>query len=37
MTPNDADLQLLMDVWPKIPPRFRKQILELARGLADRA
>jgi len=32
MTPNDADLQQLMEIWPSIPPHFRKQILELARG-----
>jgi hypothetical protein len=37
MSQNDADLQQLMDIWPKVPPQFRKQILELARGLADRA
>jgi hypothetical protein len=33
----DADLQRLMEIWPAIPSQFRKQILELARGLADRA
>jgi len=36
MSVNDADLQQLMEIWPKIPPQFRKQILELARGLTDR-
>jgi hypothetical protein len=37
LSENHADLQQLMDIWPKIPPQFRKQILELAEGLADRA
>jgi hypothetical protein len=32
----DADLQQLVEIWPGIPSQFRKQILELARGLADR-
>jgi hypothetical protein len=33
----DADLQRLAEIWPGIPPQFQRQILELARGLADRA
>jgi hypothetical protein len=37
MSINDADLQQLVEIWPGIPPQFRKQILELARGLADRS
>jgi hypothetical protein len=37
MSLNDADLQRLVEIWPSIPSQFRKQILELARGLADRA
>jgi hypothetical protein len=37
MSLDDADLQQLVEIWPGIPPKFRKQILELARGLADRA
>jgi hypothetical protein len=37
MSQIDADLQGLVEIWPGIPSQFRKQILELARGLADRA
>jgi hypothetical protein len=36
MSQIDADLQQLMEIWPSIPPQFRKQILELAGGLANR-
>jgi hypothetical protein len=37
MSQIDVDLQQLIEIWPGIPPQFRKQILELARGLADRS
>jgi hypothetical protein len=31
-----ADLQRLMQVWPKIPSQFRKQILEIVKGPTNR-
>ena len=37
MSQIDADLQQLVEIWPGIPAQFRKQILDLARGLADRS
>jgi hypothetical protein len=37
MSQSDTDMQQLVEIWPNITRRFRKQILELAKGLADRA